>query len=110
MKAVLFIFLYRDEPILQLPFKILTQLTEIDEQLTLWRYRHAMMVQRMIGVKIGTGGSSGYYYLKSTVSDRYKVFLDLFNASSYLISKSNLPALPEPLREKLAFHFGVKQE
>ena len=28
---------------------------------------HVMMVQRMIGSKIGTGGSSGYHYLRSTI-------------------------------------------
>jgi len=70
-KAALFIYLYRDQPVLNLPYRFLTLLTDIDELLTTWRYRHVMMVQRMIGVKLGTGGSSGYYYLKSTLSDNY---------------------------------------
>jgi tryptophan 2,3-dioxygenase len=42
---------------------LLTLLMDIDEMLALWRYRHALMVQRMIGVKIGTGGSSGIFPL-----------------------------------------------
>ena len=65
MQAALLITLYRDQPVLQLPFRLLTALMDVDEPLTLWRYRHALMVQRMIGVKIGTGGSSGHDYLRA---------------------------------------------
>ena len=57
--AALFIQLYRDEPLLQLPFKVLNQLMDIDAGLTQWRSNHALMDQRMLGSKIGTGGSSG---------------------------------------------------
>ena len=53
-EAALFINLYRDEPIVQLPFGILTALMDIDEGLTSWRYRHALMVRRMIGARVGT--------------------------------------------------------
>ena len=56
--AALFINLYRDEPILHLPFQFMTCLIDIDNQMTTWRYRHAQMVLGMIGNKIGTGGSS----------------------------------------------------
>ena len=59
LQAALFINLYRDEPVLQLPFRLLSLLMDVDEKLTTWRYRHALMVQRMIGLKVGTGGSSG---------------------------------------------------
>ena len=52
--AALFINLYRDEPILFLPFRLLTNLVEIDELWTTWRQRHAIMVQRMLGTRIGT--------------------------------------------------------
>eukprot|EP00041_Stephanoeca_diplocostata_P029929 m.893289 g.893289 ORF g.893289 m.893289 type:complete len:79 (+) comp23659_c1_seq2:1780-2016(+) len=41
----------------------------------------------------GTGGSSGYMYLRSTVSDRYKVFLDIANLSTYLVPRHLVPAL-----------------
>ena len=41
----------------------------VEELLTLWRYRHALMVQRMIGVKIGTGGSAGHDYLRDTAAE-----------------------------------------
>ncbi|ESP02715.1 hypothetical protein LOTGIDRAFT_171789 [Lottia gigantea] len=49
------------------------------------RARHVNMVHRMIGVKVGTGGTSGYEYLSSTICDRYKVFLDLFVMSTYIL-------------------------
>ncbi len=99
--AALFIQLYRDEPMLQQPFKLLTRLMDIDEQLTAWRSGHVMMVQRMIGMKIGTGGSSGCDYLKSTISDK-RIFADLFNLSTFLIPRSQLPSLPVELQRNLA--------
>ena len=101
--AALFIQLYRDEPLLQLPFRVLTRLVDIDEQLTNWRSSHALMVQRMLGSKIGTGGSSGHDYLKSTISGK-RIFTDLFNLSTYLIPRSQLPTLPESLIRNLNFY------
>uniref|UniRef100_A0A8D0C7P0 tryptophan 2,3-dioxygenase n=1 Tax=Scleropages formosus TaxID=113540 RepID=A0A8D0C7P0_SCLFO len=56
-------------------------------------YNHVCMVHRMIGSKNGTGGSSGYHYLRSTVSDRYKVFVDLFNLATFLIPRDWVPKL-----------------
>src|SRR5262249_43733674 len=64
--ASLFIIVYPVRLLLQLPFRLLAALMNVDELLTLWRYRHALMVQRMIGVKIGTGASAGYDYLRDT--------------------------------------------
>ncbi len=100
--AALFINLYRDEPLLFLPFRYLTQLADIDEAFTSWRARHAMMVQRMLGRKIGTGGSSGHEYLAATTENN-RVFLDLFTLSTFLIPRSALPALPTDLVEALGF-------
>jgi len=110
IQGALLIMLYRDMPMLQIPYQLLTKLMEIDEHLTTWRYRHTMMVQRMIGVKLGTGGSSGYYYLKSTVSERYKIFSDLLNLSTFLIPRSKLPKLPENVEKNLSFHYELKLE
>jgi tryptophan 2,3-dioxygenase len=103
--AALLIELYRDEPILHTPFGLLTVLMDIDEQFTAWRYRHALMVQRMIGTKMGTGGSTGYNYLRATV-DKYKVFADLFNLSTFLIPRSRLPELPEEVKKNLGFYYS----
>ncbi|MFN8673258.1 MAG: tryptophan 2,3-dioxygenase family protein [Candidatus Sericytochromatia bacterium] len=101
-QSALFINLYRDFPILHVPFKILTYLLEMDELFSTWRYRHAVMVYRMIGTKIGTGGSSGYSYLKATI-DAHRIFPDLFNLSTFLIPRSTLPALPEEIKNKMSF-------
>ncbi len=101
--AALFIQLYRGEPLLQAPFNLLKQLMDIDEQLTAWRSGHAIMVQRIVGTKIGTGGSSGHNYLKSTIN-RNRIFNDLFNLSTYLIPRSQLPKLPDHLKKYLGFY------
>ena len=102
--AALFIMLYRDEPILQAPFKLLTKLIDIDQSLNAWRYGHALLAQRMIGTKIGSGGSSGSKYLKRTL-EKHSVFDDYVNLSTYLIPKSELPVLPATLKEKLGYYF-----
>lgn len=100
--AALFINVYRDMPILHLPFKLLTLTMDIDELLTTWRYKHALMVHRMIGNKIGTGGSSGFDYLRMTV-EKHKIFTDLFDLSTLFIPRSQVPKLPEDLVKKLDF-------
>ncbi|QPG04890.1 tryptophan 2,3-dioxygenase [Salinimonas marina] len=103
MMAMLFIKQYPEEPIFNLPFQLITALTEIDEKLTIWRYRHAMMVQRMLGTKIGTGGSSGHQYLKKT-TDSNRIFVDFFNAASFLLPKDMLPPLPEQVKDYFGFY------
>lgn len=55
-------------------------LTDLDEGLQEWRYRHVKMVERTIGRKIGTGGSSGAGYLASTLFN--PVFPDLWEIRS----------------------------
>jgi tryptophan 2,3-dioxygenase len=50
---------------------LLEALVDLDQQFSLWRYRHVAMVERMIGNRIGTGGSSGVKYLSSTMSKRF---------------------------------------
>lgn len=104
--ATLFIFLYRDQPILQLPFQFLNKLMDIDEFLTTWRYRHVQMVQRMIGMKIGTGGSSGADYLRQA-AESHKLFSDFAQMSTFLIPRSSLPALPVDVEKNLGFHFST---
>lgn len=99
----LFILLYREEPMLTLPFQMINLMMDIDENFTTWRYRHALMAQRMLGTKIGTGGSSGHQYLKRA-ADNNRVFVDLFNLSTYLIPRSRLPVIPEDVKRKLNFN------
>lgn len=104
LQAGLLIHLYRDEPILHVPFRLLQALVDIDENMTLWRHRHALMVLRMIGTKVGTGGSSGHDYLRQTAIE-HRVFQDLFNLSSFLIPRSQLPKLPAEVRDRMDFRF-----
>ena len=56
------------------------RLVDIDEGIQEWRYRHVKMVERTIGHKVGTGGSSGADYLKSTLFN--PVFADLWEIRS----------------------------
>jgi tryptophan 2,3-dioxygenase len=56
------------------------RLMDIDEGIQEWRYRHVKMVERTIGAKMGTGGSSGVQYLASTLFN--PVFKDLWEIRS----------------------------
>ena len=102
--SALFINLYRDEPLLYTGFRFLTLLVDVDSLFTRWRQRHAVMVHRMLGTKIGTGGSSGTGYLEATTK-KNRVFLDLFNLSTLLIPREDLPPLPQEVRKELGFFF-----
>ncbi len=105
LRAALFIMLYRDEPLFRLPFALLNALIEIDEQLATFRYRHLQMVRRMIGTRVGTGGSSGEQYLQGAVNKNY-VFKELAGVITFLIERRNLPALPPRLHKALRFSFA----
>ena len=101
-RAALFIMLYRGYPILQLPFQLLNDLLEIDEQLSTWRYRHMGMVHRMIGTRIGTGGSTGKDYLKSAL-DKHYIFKEIAQLTSFLIERRKLPQLSVEMEKRLGF-------
>jgi tryptophan 2,3-dioxygenase len=101
-RAALFIMLYRGYPLLQLPFQLLNGLLEIDEQLSSWRYRHMNMVHRMIGTRIGTGGSSGKDYLKAA-ADKHYIFKEIAQLNSFLIERRKLPALSAGHEKRLGF-------
>lgn len=101
-RSALFIMLYRGYPMLQLPFQVLHQLLEIDEQLSTWRYRHMSMVHRMIGSRIGTGGSTGKDYLGSALA-KHHLFREVAALTSYLIERSKLPELTPEMERRLGF-------
>lgn len=63
-------------------YVMLEALMDLDQQFTLWRYRHVAMVERMIGNRVGTGGSSGTKYLSSTLTKRF--FPELWDLRSKL--------------------------
>ena len=101
-RAALFIMLYRGYPLLQLPFQLLNNLLEIDEQLSTWRHRHMNMVHRMIGTRIGTGGSSGKDYLKAA-ADKHYIYKEIAQLTSFLIERRRLPQLPKEIEKELGF-------
>jgi len=57
-------------------------LIEHDENIVLWRSHHVLMVERMLGMKPGTGGSEGVGYLKTTLTKKF--FPELWEARTYL--------------------------
>ncbi|MES2892750.1 MAG: tryptophan 2,3-dioxygenase family protein [Bacteroidota bacterium] len=101
-RSALFIFLYRGYPMLELPFQLLDTLLEIDNQLGNWRNRHINMVQRMIGTRIGTGGSTGAGYLKAAM-DKHYIFKEIAHLNSFLVDRKKLPLLPVELTTKLGY-------
>jgi tryptophan 2,3-dioxygenase len=105
LQAALFINLYRDEPALQGPYRMLSLLMDIDEAMSTWRYRHALMALRMIGRKVGTGGSSGHDYLRQT-TEKHRIFTDLFAIATFLIPRSRLPALPDEVRDAMRYRYA----
>ncbi|MEO7264368.1 MAG: tryptophan 2,3-dioxygenase family protein [Ferruginibacter sp.] len=103
-RSALFIMCYRGYPMLELPFQLLDTMLEIDNELGNWRFRHINMVRRMIGTRIGTGGSTGAGYLQGAM-DKHFIFRELAQLNSFLIDRRKLPALPKELTEKLGYNF-----
>lgn len=99
MANALLVNAYQHRSFMHLPYGLLQALVHIDEGLMNWRQAHANMVFHMIGHRPGTGGSSGYTYLKATVEKR-QVFQDITNVVSYLIPKEALPPLPSSFVEQ----------
>lgn len=100
--ATLFISTYRHMPLLQTPYRLIDAIIELDKLVSVWRFRHTMMVSRMIGMRVGTGGSSGHDYLMQTTV-RQRVFDDLTSLSSFLLPGKNTPALPDEIIQRLQF-------
>ena len=89
--GLLFIESYRELPLLAWPRLLIDTVVELEEQLLLFRNRHARMVERVIGRRIGTGGSSGVEYLDKTTA--YRTFPELWTVRSALLPRNMLPAL-----------------
>jgi aminocarboxymuconate-semialdehyde decarboxylase len=74
--------LYRDERNHRDWIDVCERLTEFDELVVGWRLRHIQMVERTIGIRMGTGGSAGSSYLKLTLEKKF--FPELWEARTYL--------------------------
>jgi tryptophan 2,3-dioxygenase len=104
--AALLISLYRDEPALHLPHRLLTALVDLDSGFTAFRQAHGRMVQKAIGTRIGTGGTSGHAYLEAATK-RHPVFADLTDLATYHLPRRELPTLPDEVREQMAFRYAT---
>ncbi len=67
-------------------FHLAESLIAHDEQIVLWRVHHVAMVERMLGTKPGTGGSSGVGYLQSTL--KKKIYPEMWEARTHLDAQS----------------------
>jgi aminocarboxymuconate-semialdehyde decarboxylase len=81
-RARAILVLYRDERSNRDWIDLCERLTEFDELVVSWRLRHIQMVERTIGVRIGTGGSAGSSYLKLTLDKKF--FPELWEARTLL--------------------------
>jgi tryptophan 2,3-dioxygenase len=94
--GILFIESYRDLPLLAWPYVLIETVVEMEEQLVLWRTRHARMVERMIGRRAGTGGSAGFAYLDATT--QHRIFGEFWTVRTLLLPRDRVPPLRgEPL-------------
>lgn len=106
LQAALFIMIYREEPVLQQPYRLLTHIMDVDELITRWRLRHALMTQRMMGLSVGSGGSSGFEYLMKTIGE-HRIYTDIYALSTYIIPTRALPPLPDEITREMNYNYAV---
>jgi len=89
--GLLFIESYRELPLLTWPRKLIDAIVELEESMVKWRHSHARMVERIMGRRIGTGGTSGVDYLDAT--SQYRIFKDLWAVRTILVKPELRPEL-----------------
>lgn len=93
--ALVFIESYRELPLLAWPREVVDGIVALEQAFLIFRQRHARMVERVIGRRTGTGGSSGVDYLDQTAL-RYRVFGEVWAVRTLLLRKDALPPLHDP--------------
>jgi tryptophan 2,3-dioxygenase len=93
--AATFIESYRELPLLAWPREVLDSVVALEQAFLIFRQRHARMVERVIGRRTGTGGSTGVDYLDSTAL-KYRVFRDIWAVRTILLRQDVLPPLSNP--------------
>ncbi|MEA9563076.1 tryptophan 2,3-dioxygenase family protein [Xanthomonas sp. WHRI 8932A] len=93
--ALVFVESHRELPQLAWPRELLESVVELEQAMLIWRQRHARMVERFIGRRVGTGGSAGVDYLDQTAL-RYRIFAELWTARSLLLRTASVPVLDNP--------------
>jgi len=92
--GLLFIESYRNLPLLSWPRTLIDSFVKVEQSILLFRNSHARMVERMIGRRMGTGGSSGVDYLDATL--KYRIFVDLWTVRTILVKRELLPWVTNP--------------
>ncbi len=87
--AALFLEVYRELPLLAWPREIVDGLVSVEQAYVIFRQRHARMVERIIGRRVGTGGSRGVDFLDEG-AQKYRVFKDLWAARTLLVRRDLL--------------------
>src|SRR5262249_17326873 len=93
--ALVFIEGYRELPLLAWPREVIDAIVAFEQAFVIFRQRHARMVERIIGRRTGTGGSSGVDYLDQTAL-KYRIFREVWAVRTLLVQKSALPELANP--------------
>ena len=101
--ALVFIESNRELPRLAWPREIIDTIVSLEQAMVIWRQRHARMVERMIGRRIGTGGSGGVDYLDRTAL-RYRVFADIWAVRTILLRRDLVP----PLEHEEDYQFRIQ--
>jgi tryptophan 2,3-dioxygenase len=91
--GLLFIESYPELPLLSWPRRLIDAFVGLEQSMILFRSAHARMVERMIGRRMGTGGSSGVDYLDATT--KYRVFVDLWAVRTMLVKRDALNDVSE---------------
>jgi tryptophan 2,3-dioxygenase len=101
--ALVFIESYRELPLLAWPRELCDVIVAVEQAFVIFRQRHARMVEREIGRRTGTGGSSGVDYLDGTAL-AYRVFRDFWAVRTLLVRRDAAPPLAGG--ELYDFRFG----
>ncbi|MEY2981879.1 MAG: tryptophan 2,3-dioxygenase family protein [Planctomycetota bacterium] len=101
--AILFIESHRELPLLSWPGEILDALIACEQASIVFRQRHARMVERVIGRRVGTGGSDGVDYLDKTAL-AYRVFREIWAARTLLLRSELDPPIAH------AEYYGLRSE
>jgi tryptophan 2,3-dioxygenase len=90
--AILFIESNRELPLLSWPGEIIDGMIKLEQSMAIFRQRHARMVERVIGRRVGTGGSAGVDYLDQT-GLKYRVFSEIWSARTMLLAPHQAPSV-----------------
>ena len=93
--AILFVDSNRSLPLLSWPGQIIDALIACEQAMLAFRQRHARMVERVIGRRVGTGGSDGVAYLDQTAL-QYRVFTEIWAARTLLLPPDLSPKVTDP--------------